>query len=87
MQTHTKVYLDYFGYGIDDIILCERCQKVATQIHHIVYRSKFGGKRKDEQDLVENLMALCFTCHQMAHEGMLGKKELQQIHNEKINGK
>lgn len=60
MKKHTKIYLDYFGYGTDDYIPCEVCRRKAVDIHHIVSRGMGGGKGKDE---IENLMALCRECH------------------------
>lgn len=60
MKKHTKVYLEYFGYGADDFIPCEVCHKRAVDIHHIVARGMGGSK---EKDAIENLMALCRECH------------------------
>ena len=34
MQKHTKVYFDFFDYGMDDFIPCEMCGSKATDIHH-----------------------------------------------------
>ena len=84
MEKYTRTYMDYFGYGIDDYIPCERCSKSASSIHHIKYRSKFGKKKKEELNDIVNIMALCFCCHQMAHEGMLTAEELTTIHDEKL---
>lgn len=63
MKNHTKIYLKYFKYGIEDYIACEVCDNKAVDIAHIVAQSKFGSKRKDEQDLITNIAALCRTCH------------------------
>ena len=63
MKNHTKVYLDHFGYGIEDFIPCEVCGQKAVDIAHIIARSKFGSKIKDEQDVITNLSALCRKCH------------------------
>jgi len=80
MTKHCKVYFDYFGYGIDDVILCENCGQRAVDIHHI------NGRGKDK-DVIENLMALCRRCHRAA-EGLektyLHKDILQHIHNKKL---
>lgn len=67
MQNHTKVYMEYFGYTIADTILCEVCNAPANSIHHVIHRSKFGSKRKHEQDRVENLIALCHFHHDLVH--------------------
>ena len=64
MKRHTKIYLDSFGYGEGDYILCESCGGQATDIHHIENRGMGGSKTKDTP---ENLMALCRICHDMAH--------------------
>ena len=60
MKKHTKVYLDYFGYGMDSFIPCELCNSRAVDIHHIDCRGMGGSKDKDN---IENLMALCRNCH------------------------
>jgi hypothetical protein len=60
MQKHTKVYLDYFNYGSDDFIPCEVCGGRAVDIHHILRRGMGGSKEKDN---IENLMAVCRSCH------------------------
>lgn len=67
MTKHCKNYFEHFGYTIADVILCEVCGVVSSQIHHVVPRSKFGKKRKDEQDHWTNLIALCFLCHDAVH--------------------
>lgn len=60
MKKHTKVYLSYFGYGLDDFIPCELCGNRAVDIHHINARGMGGSKDKDS---IDNLMALCRPCH------------------------
>jgi 5-methylcytosine-specific restriction endonuclease McrA len=60
MKKHTKVYLDHFGYGIEDFIPCEVCGSRAVDIHHIDCRGMGGSKKKDD---ISNLMALCRSCH------------------------
>jgi len=74
MQRHTKIYLKHFGYGEQDFISCEHCGKKAVDIHHIIYRSRGGG------DNVENLIALCRECHEMAHENELTPGDLKLLH-------
>ncbi len=56
MKKHTKLYLDYFGYGIEDFIPCESCGAKAVDIHHIEARGMGGDKKADD---IKNLMALC----------------------------
>ena len=75
MQKHTEVYMDYFGFGIDDFIPCEVCGKKAVDIHHIEGRGR--GK-----DIIFNLMALCRDCHRKVHEGRIHKIVLKVLHQE-----
>lgn len=60
MKRHTKIYLDYFGYGMDSFIPCEVCGDKAVDIHHIDCRGMGGSKTKDT---IDNLMAVCRKCH------------------------
>lgn len=84
MEKHTKVYLEFFpshtGY-----YNCEVCHNKATEIHHIKRRSEFGSKTKDQQDVIENLIALCRKCHEMAHANTFTKEYLTEIHRKTIN--
>lgn len=84
MQKHTKNYLEYFGLSPGDFISCEWCGAAAVDLHHIVRRSSFGSKRKEEQDNVKNLIALCRKCHDDADSGKLSKCELQDKHNQNL---
>jgi 5-methylcytosine-specific restriction endonuclease McrA len=72
VQKHTKIYLAYFDYGEEDFIPCEICSSKSVDIHHIDGRGK--GK-----DVIENLMALCRECHNMAHRKNI-KDYLQNEH-------
>lgn len=62
MKNHTKVYLKHFGYGEQDFIPCECCGNRAVDIHHIVSRG-MGGVANNRLDIIENLQALCRSCH------------------------
>ena len=62
MQLHTKIYFDFFGYDISDFVPCEMCGTRATDIHHIEARG-MGGDPQGKKDVIENLMALCRSCH------------------------
>ena len=57
MQNHTKVYMNFFGYGEQDFIPCEMCGSRAVDVHHIEKRNK------TKNDYIENLIALCRDCH------------------------
>lgn len=86
MQKHIKVYTDYFP-SHTGFYPCEVCGRQANDIHHIERRSEFGKKRKEEQDKIENLIALCRSCHNKAHANELTKEQLKEIHNRKIKTK
>ena len=57
MQNHTKVYFNLFGYDESSTILCEMCNDVAVDIHHLERRNK------TKNDFIENLIGLCRDCH------------------------
>lgn len=85
MQAHTKNYLKAMGLTPADYISCEFCLKQqAVDCHHVIPRSKFGKKRKAEQDHISNLIALCRNCHNLAHDNKISKEELQLIVNKRI---
>ena len=76
MTRHVRIYTDYFGYGEQDVILCEVCGQRAVDIHHIDGRGK--GK-----DVISNLIALCRKCHNAAHgleKTYLHKDVIHKIH-------
>ena len=76
MTRHVRIYMDYFGYGEQDVILCEVCGQRAVDIHHIDGRGK--GK-----DVISNLIALCRKCHYAAHgleQTYLHKDVIHKIH-------
>ena len=77
MQSHTKIYYQYFDYGEQDFVPCEVCGNQSVDIHHI------NGRGKDK-DVIKNLIALCRKCHERAHgigKFPLSKSEVQYIHN------
>jgi len=86
MKKHTRVYLDYFGCGEQDVILCEVCGNQATDIHHIEDRGMGGSKTKD---YIENLIGLCRECHNKAHGigGKIEKETLRNIHLKNLKSK
>jgi hypothetical protein len=59
--------MDFFGYGIDDIIPCSikfpRCTGKAIDICHIEPKG-MGGNPNKEKDRIENLIAGCRNCHE-----------------------
>ena len=77
MKRHVKIYLKYFGYCEQDIILSELSGRQAEAIHHIKYRSQGGG------DKIENLIALTRKEHAQAHrleKPFLSEKYLKDKH-------
>lgn len=80
MKNYTKTYLDYFGYSIADFIPCEICQDRAVDIHHIQARSQ----RKDLENDITNLMALCRICHTEYGDKKQFIEHLQKIHDNRI---
>ena len=77
-MNYKQRYFKHYGYGIDDIILCEVCGKVAVDIHHIKYKSRGGT------DEIGNLIALCRPCHVKAHNEQLKESELKEIHSKNL---
>jgi 5-methylcytosine-specific restriction endonuclease McrA len=84
MQKHIKVYFNHYGLDEHSFIACEVCKAKAVDIHHIVFRSKFGKKTKDQQDAIENLIALCRECHNKAHDNKLTKEWLLELHTSNL---
>lgn len=82
MKNHTKVYIKYFGYALDDFIPCEVCGNKAVDIHHIECRGMGGSKDKDN---IQNLQAVCRNCHIEYGDKKEHLKFLQTIHNKLIN--
>lgn len=81
MVKHKQVYLDYFGYGIDDFVPCEACGSEAVDIHHI-------ENRDGNNDVIDNLIALCRKHHAMAHSSKtyVAKDDFKYIHNSFLAG-
>lgn len=82
MQPHTKIYLDYFNYAADDFIPCEVCGARAVDIHHILRRGMGGSKGKNT---IENLMAVCRSCHIKYGDKKQFMDYLNLIHQNKIS--
>ena len=77
MQKHTKIYFEYFDYGIEDFIPCELCGAKAVDIHHLEAKGMGGSKTKD---YIENLIALCRMDHVKCHENKAYNNEAKEIH-------
>ena len=56
----------------DEQYLCERCKKLATEVHHIKYiQTEEGWPLRLEYD---NLEALCVDCHNYRHSRFQRRK-------------
>lgn len=56
--------------------LCVLCGAMATDTHHIIFRSHGGP------DTLENLVCLCRECHNLAHG--VQAKEVRKVLIEKV---
>lgn len=81
MRPYTRLYMTKMGYDESDFIPCEVCKAKAVDIHHINARGMGGTGTKDT---IENLMALCRTCHVKYGDKKKFIDILQSIHNEEI---
>jgi len=83
MQKHIKVYREFFEIGDQDISLCEVCNAVAVDIHHITSRGlktfEWCGDTYHINDIL-NLIGLCRDCHNDAHSNIIGKNYLYTRH-------
>ena len=82
MKKHTQIYLKAMGYDTTDFIPCEVCQAQAVDIHHIEARGMGGSKHADT---IENLMALCRTCHVEFGDKTHYKELLKATHALRLN--
>lgn len=79
MKPHTKIYLKFFDYGLEDFMPCEICRCQAVDIHHIESRGMGGTSKKDE---IENLIGLCRTHHLRYGDVVKYKDYLKEIHKQ-----
>ena len=80
MVKHKKVYTTFFNLDISDHILCTMCGQVAVDIHHIQPRGMGGS----EKDYIENLAALCRSCHDKAESSSSFNKSVRLVHLSKV---
>lgn len=78
MKRHTKIYLDFFGYDLNDFVPSELSGKRAVDIHHIDARGMGGSDR----DTINNLMALTREEHQQFGDIKKFKPILIQAHRQ-----
>ena len=84
MKNHTKIYLKEMNYHETDWIPCEMCGQTAVDIHHIEARGMGGSKDKD---VIENLMALCRSCHNRYEGNKSDKAMLRIVHLVKMGNR
>jgi 5-methylcytosine-specific restriction endonuclease McrA len=82
MKKHIKIYIKTFDYGEQDFMECEVCSARAVDVHHIDIKGMGGCK---QQDHIDNLIGLCRSCHDKAHNHKLSKEELHKIHELKLS--
>lgn len=59
---------------IHEIGCCEYCgSRFNLQVHHIKSRGSGG------HDVPENLILLCYVCHNKVHAGNIGRDKLREI--------
>jgi 5-methylcytosine-specific restriction endonuclease McrA len=69
--------MDYYGYGEQDVIICEcGCGGVANQVHHLLPRGMGGSKIRDN---IENLIGLTMKCHEKAESDKKFNNKLKEI--------
>jgi 5-methylcytosine-specific restriction endonuclease McrA len=83
MKNHTKVYLKEMGYDTTDWIPCEVCG--GNSRRHTSHRVKRNGWKQEHADTIENLMALCSTCHTAYGDIKEYKERLQATHNHHLS--
>lgn len=81
MVAYKKTYIDFFGYVQQDFIPCENCGSGAVDVHHITFKSQGGGNN------IENLIGVCRSCHNKAHNSKEFNEKLRKIHLDNINKK
>lgn len=80
MRKHTRIYLDYFGYGEEDVFHpCEVCGGKGVDLHHIKARGMGGSKYRDH---IENIMCLCRPCHERLGDKKQYMDFLRDTHEE-----
>jgi len=81
VKHHVQIYLTGMNYDVTDYIPCEICNAKAVDIHHIDCRGMGGSSGKDT---IENLMALCRSCHIKYGDKTKYMQMIKDIHLNKI---
>jgi HNH endonuclease len=80
VKNYVKTYLKYFGFDESDFIPCEDCGARSVEIHHLEPKSIAKAK----ENLIDNLCAVCRSCHDKAHNSRAFNEELKLIHRKKL---
>ena len=84
MKKYVKIYMDFHDYCKDDFIPCEACGTIAVDIHHISPRG-IGGDPRAHKNQIENLIALCRSCHIKAETNKEFNNQLRELNKHKHN--
>ena len=84
MKKYIKIYMDYHDYFKDDFIPCDHCGTTAVDIHHIDARG-IGGDPRGHKNQIENLIALCRSCHIKAETNKQFNNQLRELNKYKHN--
>ena len=76
--------MDFHSYDKSDWIGCESCGTTAVDIHHIQARG-LGGDRKGTKNRIDNLIALCRSCHIKAENNKDFNNQLREQNKIKHN--
>ena len=78
--------MDFHGYDKSDWIGCEACGTTAVDCHHISPRG-IGGDPLGHKNQIENLIALCRSCHIKAETNKDFNQQLKEQNIVKHNCK
>jgi len=90
LKHYIEVYCEYFGYGEQDVILCEipECSAICADLHHIFFRGMGGRKtyildgKEYDIDGIENLIAVYRKDHEKSHASIHSKEYLRAVHKQ-----
>ena len=73
-MTYKEKYKKHFGYALDEYYPCEVCRAPAVHVHHAKFKSRGGN------DDIENLVGVCYKCHNDCHNEILSERDVLYIH-------
>jgi thymidine kinase len=89
MKKYVKTYFDYFDYTLseDTFVVCECCKQKAVDIHHLKsrgmgFKEQLGIRKGSNNKIneIENLVALCRTCHTLAESDREFNEKIKYVH-------